>query len=193
MISNAEEFRSLIRQIAESEPNPHKIAELLVDKLRGYPDALALALSLTAPPWVATMVKRPHTTAPTPIPPVSTSLSTGNGFGPAFSNVKPARPQTVTDAEGNQRASRKQAGLVDWYAARLAVSVKFGPSTSDWKRLGECTVADLDWMVAERLSQAAQNTATADKYQRLRDTLLKKKVATVGKLDVATGREILKD
>lgn len=186
MISNAEEFRNLVRLIAASEPNPHRVAEVLLGKLSGHPDALIVALGETAPRWVAAFIKRPHVT-----PPAEPRDQDDSDYGPTFSGA-PTAPPVFTDSEGNKRLSRRQVGLVDWYTAKLDASVKVGGTTGDWKRLRDCTVSDLDWMIDERLSQAAQNVDTARRLERLRDTMREAKAGSVADLDPAVGREILR-
>lgn len=165
MIGSAEEFRTLVDSEIADEPNPHIVAERVLDKISGDIDAMRIALNLSLSGWVATRAKRP---------PLARPDST--------------RAQYV-DGEGRRRPSAKAAGLVDHYLRKLAASVNIGDGV--WKKLGDCTVTDLHFLVQLRRGEAAANLEMAEKYQRLADALTKSQAATVATLPRKTGESIL--
>lgn len=57
-----------------------------------------------------------------------------------------------------------------------------GPETSDWKALGDCTAADLDFIAEDRDATARRYAARADGARHLRDLLAEHDAATVREL-----------
>lgn len=165
MIGTPEEFRALVDDELATEPNPHIVAARVLDKITGDTEAMRIALELSLSGWVAIRAKRP---------PAVRSGNTGAGR---------------VDAEGHPRASAKTAGLVDNYVRKLNASVNVGGGT--WKKLADCTVADLRILVQVRRNDAAANLDAAGKYEKLAEALDKSRAKTVGKLARATGEAIL--
>jgi hypothetical protein len=164
MTTSAEDIRDLVLTEAETEPSPHVVAARIVDKLAGDADALRIALSLAAPGWVASLIRRPHM-------------------------VRSGAPVAYVDGEGHRRASAKTAGLVDWYLTRLRASVNVG--TGQWKRLADCTPDDLRYMATVRYQQAKANEAAAERYRKLGLACQEKGVAIVAELPAEIGKAIL--
>lgn len=60
--------------------------------------------------------------------------------------------------------------------------INIGPDLSDWKFLGDCTAADLDYAAQLREDHARRNAARAGQLRKLAELLDEHQVATVGEL-----------
>jgi hypothetical protein len=122
------------------------------------------------------------------------TASTEDPVVPAFSDA-PGRPKqavrTYTDSRGTPRAGWKQRDFVDAYQSELRKYVKVSSANGDNKRLGDCTLADLAYMVQCRRKMAAANTAEADKFDSLADAMKAGNVTTVADLPREVGEKIL--
>lgn len=100
-----------------------------------------------------------------------------------------AKTATYETRGGHKTASAATASLIDWYGAELAISMHVGDA---WKRLGDCGVKDLEYIVSSRRTKAREVLAEADRYQALLAAVKKAKVSTVSALDPDVGRALLK-
>jgi hypothetical protein len=82
-----------------------------------------------------------------------------------------SRPSTATRA----------AQVRDWYVSTLNVSLHVGEFNGlpVWKPLGECTVAELDFVVSQRRELARRNVAQAALYERVQARMKAKKAKHV--------------
>lgn len=100
-----------------------------------------------------------------------------------------AQSRTYETRGGEKTASAATARIIDWYAAELARSV-FVSDT--WKRLADCTRADVDELVSARKRKAADLIAEAEKYEALAQAMDESGANTVADLDPELGREVLR-
>jgi hypothetical protein len=92
--------------------------------------------------------------------------------------------------DGVRRVSRKVDGAIAAYARELNQAVKVSEERG-FKRLRDCTVDDLWWMVEYRRKVAAQNEGSAMKYEKLLQAMKDSGSETVAELDCAVGESIL--
>lgn len=85
--------------------------------------------------------------------------------------------------------SKKLSQRRDWWAELLDTKIHTGESI--WKRLGECSAADLKAAAAERFEQAAQVQQTGQTYEDLAKLMTKKRAKTVADLDGAEVKQIV--
>lgn len=84
-------------------------------------------------------------------------------------NMKPAKPAR------SAKLKQRRSWWSDFIAARVAVA-------GEWKKLGDCSGADLATIEYERRENAARSIAVAEQYALLRDLLESHGVATVAAL-----------
>lgn len=185
------DFRQLVRAMLEHcHGNPDLATKEVLDALKDDSRGMAVALRVTLRPYVGDLAKAPtrahNLPDPTTKPPV-----------PDFHVGAPAhrQPRVYVDAGGNHRTSAKQVRLRDWYTAKLDSTVNVGGAQGGYyKKLSECTAADLKLLVHMRTQKAEENAAWARKYQALAAKVAELgEDATVKDLDPETGKQILKD
>lgn len=150
---------AVVRQHAESEPDPHKIAKSIAAALDA--DNLRAALELTLPDYIRKT--RPYRT---------TGLRGGSG------GIRSVR------APGSARWSA--AAAIRGEVALLRASVF---ARGEWKFLGDCDHEDCADLASSRDQRAADVQAEADRYRALSKALRKHKAASVRDLpaDVVEG------
>jgi hypothetical protein len=100
-------------------------------------------------------------------------------------------PEPEPEAEPQPRAkgrrpvakSKKLSQRRDWWAEWLDTKIHTGESI--WKRLGDCSAADLKAASAERFEQAALMQEKGKTYEELAKMMTKKRVKTVAALNSA--------
>lgn len=68
---------------------------------------------------------------------------------------------------------------------RVAVS-------GQWRKMGECTAEDADWLASERMNLAKATATEARRFQMLAKAVRTKNVKTIGDLDEPTLLEIIR-
>jgi hypothetical protein len=161
-IESSSDLRTAIAELGKHDPDPGVVTEKLLSNLT---DAEAhVVVSVTLREYVRHVLSRPV--------------------------VQPAAdPATYKTKSGQRTASAATAALIDWYSAELSASVYVGES---WKRLGDCSARDLEYLVSSRRSKAAEVLAEAERYERLLTAVTEFGVDTVASLDPEVGREVLK-
>lgn len=60
----------------------------------------------------------------------------------------------------------------------------------EWKLLGDCTVADCDWLAADYLKRAQENETIATRFRSLAALMRKRKAATVADLELDESQQL---
>lgn len=165
-------LRMLIREVADSSTiaDPARLAEEVARRISSRDRAAALEQAL--PTLVQHVVSRRRVSldmtdafpAHTPAP--------GSSSGGAVSEAHSAA----------QRPSSKVAGIRETWRRMLRDRIAVGPERGDWKFLGDCTIADLQFASSIREEHARRNAARAEQLRDLADRLGKSGVETVGQL-----------
>jgi hypothetical protein len=61
-----------------------------------------------------------------------------------------------------------------------------------WKRLGDCTAAEVEFIADQYRERAARNSTFADRYDRLRGEMAKAGAVTVGDLDDGLVEDVMR-
>lgn len=81
-------------------------------------------------------------------------------------------PSIVREAPRRLPArSAKVEGIRDWWKERLRERLSVGPNAADWRMLGDCSAADLDFAAADRRTIAAKTLAKAAEYAELAEAV----------------------
>jgi hypothetical protein len=186
-------LRQVVLAAAEGETNPYKVAREILNEMTTV-EELRVVAEACFPQWVREQLKRPHA------PRHDDTAGTDGAEVSEPDIVVPAHPaplmsesvRTFTGSDGIPRTSRRLNQFIDTYSNALNALVKVD-DTHDGKRLRDCTVADLKWMVEYRRKVAEQSNAAANRFERLMQAMDKAGAATVAELDRAVGAPILLD
>lgn len=160
-ITNGDDLRARIREIALTEPDPARITERILR-------------SLTAPEFrvVATVALHDF---------VRRAIQNG------VCAATPAR--TYETPTGGRTPSPKVAALRDWLERQLLRPLCVDEAARSWKHLGDCTADDLLVAAAIRRRKAAETLDEAERYEDVAKAVEHAGVATVRELprDVLEG------
>jgi hypothetical protein len=140
VIESSDELRNRIRDLGESEPDPHRVAEKILARMDDY-EAQVIA-RLTLPDYVRKVLAQAR------------PLDTENS------------DRSYYTASGRRTPSSKVAAVHDWVEADLARSI-YVDDTENYKHLGDCTAENLDFAGATRRRKAAETIAEADRFDRM--------------------------
>jgi hypothetical protein len=187
-------LRQVVLNAAEGETNPYKVAREILDEMTTV-EELRVVAEACFPQWVREQLKRPHAPRNGEAAPVADSDKPAAAEPKTEVAAAPLMAESVrtfTGSDGIPRASRRLNQFIDTYTNALNSLVKVD-DTHDGKRLRDCTVADLKWMVEYRRKVAEQSNVAADRFERLMQAMDKVGAATVAELDRAVGAPILLD
>jgi hypothetical protein len=90
------------------------------------------------------------------------------------------RPRAVGDSLTPRKArSSKVASIREMWQEKLRERIHTGPSSADWRMLGDCSFDELMFAAAERRELAARNEAKATEYEELAEMV---RTAGVGRV-----------
>jgi len=87
-----------------------------------------------------------------------------------------------TGVKKGQATSRSKRVARDWYAKWLAQPLHVGPTSQHYKKIGACTIEDLQYAIEERRTNAARVHAAADHYEDLAELIALHGATTVADL-----------
>ena len=78
------------------------------------------------------------------------------------------------------KPSAKQARVRDWWSTVLDERVPVG--NREWKKLRDCTVNDIELLIADRMALIANIESRVSGFQKIIDAMKRNRVTTVGQL-----------
>lgn len=78
------------------------------------------------------------------------------------------------------KPSAKQARVRDWWSGVLSKRVPVGEG--EWKEIRDCTVTDIEYLIADRRARIASIETRIGNYQKIIDAMNQYQATTVGQL-----------
>jgi hypothetical protein len=166
-------LRQLVRDVlaASSSTDPHQIADEVLDAIE--PENYRTALAEVLPVFVRELNRVNRNGMPTLPQAPATSTLTAPRTLKAVAASTPAlqeKPATAAPARPIVR-SAKVAAYQDMGLRWLDTRLNTGSDPREWKRIGDCTFADLMFAAHDRREQARKTLAKAQQYQNLAELL----------------------
>lgn len=141
-------------EVMPSSATPSEIAQAVIDKAGEEMSRLYLLELMTATVYTRLAQSR--------------NAALSGGWTTASGPTPTAKP------------SAKQARVRDWWSEVLSKRVPVGEG--EWKEIRDCTVTDIEYLIADRRARIASIETRIGNYQKIIDAMNQHRATTVGQL-----------